>query len=314
MRRRENRRKKQVIKIIFFAVIIILLCIFAGNLQSLKGKLREAKAALQRVERMLSGRTEAEEEGEVTEAADYVSSTFSVHLDKPIKRTKKEVAVRLTELSREHTAIQKICEDLSLYPEDMLAALANNPEMADFVLGYREKKTVSGGLTEMEKEQAFPLFLQWDLRWGYEQYGEEDCIGIAGCGPACMSMVLFSLTRDEALTPDKMAELAMRNHYYLEGSGTIWAFMDDIPALYGIYTKEVSLDENAMKAELDRGGVMICSMGPGDFTSAGHFIMIYGYDEEGFKVNDPNCIARSMQSWTYKQIERQIKKIWGYNI
>ncbi len=67
-----------------------------------------------------------------------------------------------------------------------------------------------------------------------------------------------------------------------------------------------------MRATLDKGGVIVCAMGPGDFTATGHFIVIYGYDDEGFKVNDPNSTLRSSKGWKFEKIQRQIKKIWGY--
>lgn len=195
----------------------------------------------------------------------------------------------------------------------MLAALANNPEMADFVSGYLdENRRTAEGLTYLEKEQEYPLFLQWDTRWGYLPYGEDSIIGLSGCGPTCMSMVLYYLTDDDALTPDKLAAYAMSNNYYAEGIGTAWVFMEEVPLLYGIRVSEPRVTERAIKAELDKGAVIICAMGEGDFTVSGHFIVIYGYDEAGFKVNDPNCVARSRKRWCFNEIEQQIKKIWTY--
>ena len=44
---------------------------------------------------------------------------------------------------------------------------------------------------------------------------------------------------------------------------------------------------------INEGKVLICSVKKGVFTAAGHFIVIYGYDEAGFKVNDRKCVARS---------------------
>ena len=67
-----------------------------------------------------------------------------------------------------------------------------------------------------------------------------------------------------------------------------------------------------MKNELDEGKVIICSMRQGDFTSAGHFVMIYGYREEGFFINDANCIYRSSRTWTYEELKNQIRMLWVF--
>jgi hypothetical protein len=175
--------------------------------------------------------------------------------------------------------------------------------MADFVSGYLdENRRTAEGLTNLEKEQEYPLFLQWDTRWGYLPYGEDSIIGLSGCGPTCMSMVLYYLTDDDALTPDKLAAYAMSNNYYAEGIGTAWVFMEEVPLLYGIRVSEPRVTERAIKAELDKGAVIICAMAEGDFTVSGHFIVIYGYDEAGFKVNDPNCVARSRKRWCFNEI------------
>ena len=41
---------------------------------------------------------------------------------------------------------------------------------------------------------------------------------------------------------------------------------------------------------LDEGSIVVASMLPGDFTTSGHFILIYGSNLLGFKVYDPNSI------------------------
>ena len=58
-----------------------------------------------------------------------------------------------------------------------------------------------------------------------------------------------------------------------------------------------SISDESMKQKLDEGCVDL-SVSPGAFTSVGHFILIYGYDENGYFVNDPKCVARSRQTWT----------------
>lgn len=192
--------------------------------------------------------------------------------------------------------------------------LENNPELQDFVDGYANSDgSVTGGIDEEEKEEDSPLFLQWDERWGYAPYGDS-CIGISGCAPTCLSMVIFSLTRDETATPDALADYAMRHNYYVQGKGTQWSFLTDAGSRYSVQGTEISLDENIMKAELDEGHPIIASMRPGDFTTEGHFIVIYGYDEEGFLVHDPNSRLRSEEEWTFKTLYPQIKNLWAYSL
>lgn len=242
---------------------------------------------------------------------DYVDLCGLEYVDRPRERTMEQVWERLNQLAEDDGRIAEILENSYKYPDKLLEALANNPEMTDFVMGYEENAgRVSGTLTQDEMKQDFPLFLQWDPRWGYGDYGDGSNIGLAGCGPTCLSMALFYLTGDESLTPDRMAEYSMKNGYYISGTGTAWTLLQDLPEQYGISVSQPKAEENTMKTALDNGSVIICSMGPGDFTAAGHFIVIYGYDKKGFLVNDPNCVARSRQTWSFSELKGQIKNIW----
>ena len=149
-------------------------------------------------------------------------------IEKPAARSWTETVLRLQELGETDPVIAEISADLSLYPQNMLEALANNPEMAGFVAGYSDRSLVAEkGLSESEKRQKIPLLLQWDPRWGYQAYGENSCIGVSGCGPTCLSMVLYALIREETLTPDRIAAFSMENGYYIEGIGTSWELIYD---------------------------------------------------------------------------------------
>lgn len=232
-------------------------------------------------------------------------------VDKPKVRSREEVILRLNELGKKNELIDKIYRNNYQYPDKMLEALANNPEMADFVNGYTGYKTkASGVFSEDELSLDFPLFLQWDPRWGYVSYGDGSCIGLAGCGPTCLSMALYYLTGDEEITPDAVAAYSMDKGYWVSGAGTAWGLLTDLPSKYGVRVSEPARSEQAIQYALDQGKIVICSMGPGDFTAAGHFIVIYGYDKDGYMINDPNCVARSMKRWTYEDIAAQIKHIW----
>lgn len=222
------------------------------------------------------------------------------------------IATMSKEDLRETDEWKKINENRSLYPDSMIEVLENNPELLDFVSNYPDAEpVVTGGLTKKEMKEDYPLFLQWDARWGYVPYGDDN-IGLSGCAPTCLSMVIFSLTGNEAATPDAIAAFSMDNGYYVPGTGTAWALMTDAAARYGVSVEELSLDEGMMKSHLDSGRMIICSMGPGAFTTTGHFIVLYGYTEEGFLVNDPFSRKRSSKVWDFESIQYQIRNMWVY--
>lgn len=225
-----------------------------------------------------------------------------------------ELEEKLALLAAENEEIAAIYANRGQYPEELLAALAWNPEIAAFVAGYPDaEKKVNGGFSKEELEAEKPLLLQWDNRWGYASYGDSN-IGIAGCAPTCLSMVILSLTGNSEATPDALADYSMRNGHYVEGIGTAWSLMSDGAKEYGLTVRELGLDEEEMKNCLNRGGMIICSMRPGDFTASGHFIVLYDYDANGFYVNDPNSRIRSDRQWSFRDIKYQIKNIWGYTI
>lgn len=244
----------------------------------------------------------------------YADKCGLENVESPEKRSSREVLARLRELGEDSELIADILERRSDYPDKLLEALANNPEMADFVSRWHGlTQAAAGGLTDREKKQDFPLFLQWDPRWGYVEYGDKSCIGLAGCGPTCLAMALYYLTGDESITPDQAGKYSMDNGYYISGVGTAWALMESMPLEYGVYVRQPKASEREMKAALDEGAVIILSMGPGYFTAAGHFIVVYGYDGDGFLVNDPNCVARSRRQWSYSELETQIKNMWVFS-
>lgn len=311
----EYRKRRQRKKLLLFLVKAVVLMIFILCIKKIYARLDDIQMDVQRIEIQHTGTVQTDAEAYISEDMDYVGSIAPGEVEKPVERTEAEVLQRLEDLAQDNSVIGDIYRNHSQYSEELLAALANNPEMADFVAGYPDGRggATTGGITALEKEQEFPLFLQWDPRWGYEPYGES-CIGLAGCDPTCLSMVLFYLTGDETMTPDKIARYSMENGYYVKGTGTAWALMKDVPTLYHITAAEISSSEQNIRTELDKGNIIICAMGRGFFTTSGHYIVIYGYDKDGFMVNDPNCVARSNVRWNFEEIQYQIKNIWSYGI
>ena len=247
-----------------------------------------------------------------TEELSYNEEIELDFVETPAKRNREQALEKMKELSRWYPALYFVYENEERYPIEMILSGAGNPEMADFLYGYLTSDgTITGGFTDAEQPKDFPLFLQFDTRWGYLPYGSGGNVGSSGCGPTCLSMAIFYLTGNRDCTPGIIAQYSLDNGYYVDGVGTQWTLMTQYPTNFGLNSHQLYWSEANIRNELDKGRVLICSVRPGDFTSGGHFIVIYGYDENGFKINDPKCVYRSGLSWTYNQIQDDIKAMWS---
>ena len=194
------------------------------------------------------------------------------------------------------------------YPEDLIELLEINPETADFVLNYPFREELEINLTGYSRDTV-PLFLQWDPMWGYERYGS-GCIGQTGCGPTCLAMAGYYLTGDDSFNPKTMADFASENHYYAAGYGSSWTLISEGAEKLGLTVRELPLVKGKMVNAVEAGHPVILALGKGDFTSSGHYIVLTGWQDEAFRVNDPNSRVRSEKLWTYEELEGQIRNIW----
>lgn len=200
---------------------------------------------------------------------------------------------------------------LSEWPEELLDLLEKNPEAQEFVLNYPIKKVLDPeiDLSEYLDSSDVPLLLQWDERWGYSQYAGE-LMGLSGCGPTCLSMVCLYLLDDASYTPKYIAEFATENGYSVSGNGSSWTLISEGGEKLGLDVTEIPLDENRIIRNLEVGNPIICVMGPGFFTSTGHFIVMTEYEDGYVKVNDPNSPNRSEQTWKLTEVMEQIRNLW----
>ncbi len=201
--------------------------------------------------------------------------------------------------------------DPNEYPAELINLLATNPDAEDFVLYYPLKKDFQPeiNLLEYKNLSSVPLFLQWDERWGYNDYGGE-LFGLSGCGPTCLSMVCVYLLDDTRLSPKYIAEFSKANGYCVAGNGSSWELISRGGETLGLDVVEIPLDENRIKRNLEVGNPVICVMGPGDFTTSGHFIVLTAYEDGKLKINDPNSKSRSQRLWEYDDIKGQIRNLW----
>lgn len=148
-----------------------------------------------------------------------------------------------------------------------------------------------------------------DERWGYREYNES-IIGLAGCGPTCLSMVTIYLTGDTTKDPLWMCQFAEAHQFNVPGSGSKWALISEGGRMLGLDVTQIPLDKDRIYRNLDVGNPIIVVVGPGDFTTDGHFLVLTGRDGDKITLNDPNSPTNSQKSWDYDTIAGQIQSLW----
>lgn len=257
--------------------------------------------------------SENKEPADSEETNDPFAEIPQVVLSKPVDYSLNQAIRQLEQMEAADERYAQIVENAEKYPEKLLINLANNPEMIAFVADYKgnTRDYDKAELTEKELQEEYPLFLQWDKRWGCLTYGDESNVAISGCGPTTLAMAVVALTGNKEATPAAVAKFAMQEGYYMSGTGTMWSLMTEGAAAYDVHSEQINISQIEIKQHLDQGDIVICSVRQGDFTTGGHFILLYDYDDEGFSINDPFSLYRSGQKWDYGKIRSQIKAVWA---
>lgn len=286
---RQRQLKRQRIALITIAVIIMLLIVgYIGK----RNKDTTTDNAISQTEEINSlDNTSVQTEEDLTEE-DVVSEEDLTEED-------------LTEEEKK----QYVLDHSEEYTDALIDFMNKYDQTIDFVYYYTDQDYAT--IYDEETETVFPLYIQWDARWGYEEYADS-IIGIAGCGPTCLAMVYEGLTGNGNQTPITVANMSESNGYSLSGGGSTWNLMTEGSNDLGLNYQELPLYESKMIEELENGRPIICNVGPGDFTDGGHFIVIAGYEDGKFIVNDPNSIENSSVLWEYSVLESQIKNLWSF--
>lgn len=165
-------------------------------------------------------------------------------------------------------------------------------------------------LSSLVGSREVPLLLQWDERWGYQWYAGQ-YLALSGCGPTCLSMAYVYLTGDPSFLPREAAEFATAHGFASDGNGSEWSLIPEGGSLLGLDVTELPLDEGRVRANLEAGNPVICVMGPGDFTTTGHFVVLAGMDGDSIVVRDPNSRSRPKMLWSYERLAGQVQALWA---
>lgn len=167
-------------------------------------------------------------------------------------------------------------------------------------------------------------YLQIDARWKYADYstkGEKTTIGASGCGPTAMAMVLAEWA-DPKVTPLTECRWALAHGFKALKSGTYYSYFVPAARRYSLACTQLnsaSIYGNGgsglhaqVLAALAQGDLIIACMGKGNWTSSGHYVLLWDVDvtKDIAYVNDPasTLARRTRGSWAL--FKKQVKFYW----
>lgn len=169
-------------------------------------------------------------------------------------------------------------------------------------------------------------YLQTDPKWknhNYSAKGEKKTIGSAGCGVTVAAMVIATL-KDKNVTPVTTAEWSMAHGYKALNQGTYYTYFVPQFKQYGItcrqlnssnlYGKSSSSAHTEALNALKKGNWVIACMGKGHYTSSGHFILLYKYENGYIYVNDPASTSADRIKNTWDLFAKQVKYMWVVDV
>ena len=213
---------------------------------------------------------------------------------------------------------RRLLENPDHNTESLLRLLHSNEEAAAYLADYPEKYGTRLDCTltdaDLQKEdRLLPLFMQRDERWGYTEYGGY-IFATNACGPTTLAMVAVGLTGNAQLDPRTVADFAEAGGYAApNGQGSEWTLMSRGGVELGLNVRELYVEESMVRRALQAGHPVVCIMGPGHFTTGGHYIVICGEDENGFLINDCASFSRSAQHWAFEDFAEEIRCLWEFS-
>ena len=162
---------------------------------------------------------------------------------------------------------------------------------------------------DLWRKGEVPYLYQTDPQWASAPYAGST-VEEAGCGPTCLTMAYIAATGNRDYDPAKLAQFSEQNGFVEEGL-TTWTLMTDGAQRLGLNSQELPADARQVASAVGEGHPVILTVGPGDFTSTGHFVVVAGVADDGnWIIRDPNSPQRSQQTWDPQQVLSQCRNLW----
>ena len=168
--------------------------------------------------------------------------------------------------------------------------------------------------------------LQTDSRWSKKSYankGESATIGGSGCGPTCMAMVIATWV-DSSVTPVDTCAWAQSHGYKATGNGTYQSYFVghcksvgleceklNSTSIQYMYAKDAEKYHQAAHNYVDDGYLVICLMGPGNWTKGGHYILWYSNDGDDVLINDPASTKSTRLRNKFSLLKDEVRVYWA---
>ncbi len=101
--------------------------------------------------------------------------------------------------------------------------------------------------------------------------------------------------------------MCVERGYRTANNGTAWGFFPFIGGVYGMSCQSTT-SMTELKNGLANGGLAVCSMSKGYWTSGGHYICVWKYDGSTVYANDPASATRKQQSGT--AFKPEMRNMW----
>lgn len=165
------------------------------------------------------------------------------------------------------------------------------------------------------------IYMQTDARWKNKPYrvkGENTTVGNSGCGPSCAAMLISTLTGKD-FTPEDACNWSMAHGYKALGNGTYYGYFKPQFAAFGISCDMLNWvksygnpnHQNHRKAEemLKQGYYLIALMGKGQWTTGGHFVVLWEQDGK-VRINDPYSTKDALVNADIRTFRSQCVYYW----
>lgn len=172
----------------------------------------------------------------------------------------------------------------------------------------------------MNKQPIY--YMQTDKRWKNNDYsakGEKRTIGSSGCGPTCAAMIIATL-KDSSVTPVETCRWALSNGYKALNQGTYYSYFIPQFKKYNIgcirlntsnlYGNRASSVHTRAFDLLKQGYYLIACMGKGNWTTSGHFVVVWEKDGK-VRINDPYSQKSEKINGDIDLFKSQVKYYWA---